>query len=199
MGPDSQFLTAIRAGRGAQYEVERVLGIHGQARDLCARVRGRVRDGPGLAVVPIQGQGAQRCRGELDRVPFEYHRGLRGIADAEYGARGGVDSVEIVDLLLERVERIALGSLRGVVARDLDVDYGPAGYAGWEEDRGEFDLWKEIWLVFDWRALAGSEESGRGCVLYHTLLLREENCKAGINLANSERYEHCGGSFPSEA
>lgn len=197
MGPNSQLLTAIRARRGAQHEVERVLGIHRQPRDLCARVRGGVRDGPGLAVVPIQGQGAQRCRSELDRIPLEHHRGLRGISDPEYGARGGIYSVLVVDLLLERVERIALGSLCGVVARNLDVDYRPAGYAGREEDRGEFDLCNEVWLVFGWRA-RGVGGVRSGVCLYHTLLLREENCEAGINLADSERYKHYGGGggFP---
>lgn len=81
-----------------------------------------------------------------------------------------------------------------MVARNGDVDYATGRDIWWEEDGGEFDLPAQGQR---WVNCRGAAAGGEAVVqlqtgeCYQTLVFCEKNSNAGIDLADSERDEHC--------
>lgn len=80
---DRNLLRSERPRRGLEDEVEIVLMINRQPRDLRARVRCRVGNRARLGVVPEEGEGAQGSSREVDPIPFENYTRLRSVPYAK--------------------------------------------------------------------------------------------------------------------
>ena len=141
MGADLELVAAVGPAGRAQHQVECVLGVDGQAADLGREHVHGPRDGAGFAAVAVEREGFQGRGREDDRVPFQDEGGLGRIAtDAEFGCFGRGEAVFLEDCFLEGGEGRVRLFFRGVVLGDSDVDDRAGGYAGWEEDGGEFNL-----------------------------------------------------------
>ena len=182
MGAHVQLLAGVGARARAQHQVEDILGVDGQAADLRAGDLQRPRDVAGFAAVAEQGERAQRGGCEGDGVPFQHDGGLRRVAAAEDGGRGGVEAVGGGDGGLEVVEGGLGGGFGGVVARDGDVNDAAGGDGGREQDGGKFDL--------EGRISFGGSCEGLGGIACESFVFGEENGDTGVDLADSEGDQH---------
>ena len=140
MGPDAQPLAQPSTGTRPQHKLKYVLGVQGQAGNLGAARLKRAGDVPDFAAVAVHGEGAALRRRQRQRIPFEDHRRLGRVAAAEDRRAGRVCAEGLIDLGLQLGERVGGRGFGSVVARHSHIDYRAAGYVGWEEYRGEFDL-----------------------------------------------------------
>ena len=145
VGADGDGGAAGVGARGrAQHQVERVLGVDGEAADLGAVHLEGPGDVPGLLAVPVQRQRDQVGGRELDGVPLQHHGRLRRVAAPQGGRRRLRRPERAEDPVLQRRELLVRLGLGVVVARYRDVDDGAGGDVGREEDGGEFDLGRVI-------------------------------------------------------
>lgn len=117
-----QLLRLVGTSGSAQDEMEGVFGVNGQTANLGTASLERAGYGAGLGVVTVEGERFQGCGGQVYRVPFENKGCLGCIAQTEDRRRRGLDAVGVEDALLERLKGVDVGCLRGVVARNIDVD-----------------------------------------------------------------------------
>lgn len=65
--------------------MERVFGIQRQPADLCGSVGRWIRDGSGFGTIAVESQTSEGGCGQLDWIPLEYNRCLRGIPNTQDG------------------------------------------------------------------------------------------------------------------
>lgn len=167
MCTDYDLLAGQGAGCCAQHQVECVLGVDGQARDLGRVHGGRFGNVAGLLAVAVKGETDQVGGCEVDGVPLEDHAGLGGIATAEVGSLGlgGTEGVEY--LVLEGAEGAIGFVFGGNVAGDGDVDNGARRDVRRQKDGGELDLGDDavsgrllMYLMFESNILVACQGSG---------------------------------------
>lgn len=205
------FVARVGARGGAQDQVEGVVGVHGEPGDLGGVHLQRLGDRARLVVVAVQRQADQVGRRELDGVPLEHDGGLGCVAAAQGRGRGQGGAEAIVDLVLQGLEALLGGGLGGEVAADGDVDDGAGGDVWWEEDGRELDLWASLvshWVcIYRCSTLYGSPLAAavmlQPCLFFclfclclysgethKSFIWGEEDCDAGVDLADSQGDKH---------
>lgn len=74
--------------------------MDGQAADLGASRLQWSRDGSGFRPVAIEGERSQRCGGQVDGIPLQYERGLRGVAETQDRRGGCLHPIRVEDAFL---------------------------------------------------------------------------------------------------
>ena len=127
------------AGRRLEDEVELVVGVEREARELCRRVGERVGDGREALAVAVDREVQQGRAREVELVPLEGDARLGRVADAQLRGLGLARAKEVGDVALEVPELAGLVLLGVGVAGAGDVDDAAGPDAGGEEERGELD------------------------------------------------------------
>jgi hypothetical protein len=87
----------------------------------------RLGDRAGLAAVPVEREGAQLGRGDVDRVPFEDDGGLRRISASQDRGRGRALAEGLEDGVLEVLEGLGGDGFGFLVAGYRYVDDAARG------------------------------------------------------------------------
>jgi hypothetical protein len=122
-----QLLGLVGAGRGAEHQVEGVLGVDGEAADLGASRLERARYRAGFRAIAVQRERLDGGGGQVDRVPFEDEGSLGRVAEPEDRRGRRLDAVRVENAFLERLEGGCAGRFGRLIARYCDVDDAAGG------------------------------------------------------------------------
>lgn len=135
-----ELLATVCTRARPQNQVEDIFRVHSQTAQLGAMDLGGFGYCARLAPIPVQGQGPKLGSRNVNGVPLQDYRCLRGIPTANNGGCGGALAEGAVDGALQGVKCGGRVRLFSVVAGNRNVDDASRGDVRREEDGGKLDL-----------------------------------------------------------